>query len=378
MGIGNLTLTITQDNKHGDIDLLAIHNPLVFLIEAEYSGVTPQTIGVELYKGDEKVFVGSAVPLLDVDITHRVFRFIANPTIKYNMQDFEDIVQTGGSLIHVSNITQEFTINVFDLDNPTTILDTVTFIAIICARQLGQLPSVDEIYNNDNELIIGGENKQVYVYFYNTDSENTLEVADHISQTKTADFTRNNCGVGYLPSTVTFTKTYTSYISKADLDAKVLLFNLEGQSYANSHGTCTLADFYCDFSSWYLDSGYNTPVQFTLAISPPPSNILIENDSNKLKISRTGTGDPSWSLITDTFKYVEDISYRISGDVTVTGAGIFATVVTSFSIEQIFTSGHFVFEGVSLGAFDLILGINCVDDSRVGNVIFDNILIERI
>ena len=57
------------------------------------------------------------------------------------------------------------------------------------------------------------------------------------------NFTRNNCGTGYTGSTVTYTvpgSTYSSAISQADADAKALADAvLNGQTYANTNGTCT-------------------------------------------------------------------------------------------------------------------------------------------
>lgn len=59
---------------------------------------------------------------------------------------------------------------------------------------------------------------------------------------RTSQFIKNNCLLGCALSTVTFTKTYSSNISQLDANTKAVndnLFNIEGQAYANSNGSCT-------------------------------------------------------------------------------------------------------------------------------------------
>lgn len=61
--------------------------------------------------------------------------------------------------------------------------------------------------------------------------------------TRTANFTRNNCSSPATPGTVSFSKTYTSYVSLTDAQATASAdstFNTEGQAYANANGTCSL------------------------------------------------------------------------------------------------------------------------------------------
>jgi YD repeat-containing protein len=64
-----------------------------------------------------------------------------------------------------------------------------------------------------------------------------------LSVVKSGSFTRNNCTTGETGSTVTYTVVagaYNSTISQADADSKAQNdVNTNGQSYANTHGTCT-------------------------------------------------------------------------------------------------------------------------------------------
>lgn len=61
--------------------------------------------------------------------------------------------------------------------------------------------------------------------------------------TKSEQFRKNNCTGGQQGTFVTYSKTYTSYISEIDLQAKIQAdstnFNNEGQAYANSNGSCS-------------------------------------------------------------------------------------------------------------------------------------------
>ena len=67
---------------------------------------------------------------------------------------------------------------------------------------------------------------------------------------RTANFTRNNCGAGQAGSSVPFTKVYTSNVSQADannLRSADVNFNADGQAYANdpaNGATCTAVPTY--------------------------------------------------------------------------------------------------------------------------------------
>lgn len=59
---------------------------------------------------------------------------------------------------------------------------------------------------------------------------------------RTASFTRNNCGVGFVGSSVTYSKTYLGTTDQATVDAEAAAdatFTTEGQTYANVNGVCT-------------------------------------------------------------------------------------------------------------------------------------------
>ncbi|WP_131474479.1 DUF5977 domain-containing protein [Flavobacterium sp. KMS] len=75
---------------------------------------------------------------------------------------------------------------------------------------------------------------------------------------KSGSFTRNNCGADFTGSAVTYTipaNTYTSNFSQADADAQAqTAVNINGQTYANSNGTCTAITY----TFWYTPKQLQT------------------------------------------------------------------------------------------------------------------------
>ncbi len=277
------TLTIIQDHViPAASDLLCVHSPLVFIIDAEYSGVAPDYIYASIYDVPGTNFIDKfkMIPYLDVSSTHRQFIFISDSIVRGLMEDFPDFVQTGESLVIVEDITKRFAIKFHDPDEDASDIWTY-FTALIATRQFGKDPNAVEIFDNDVDTYIGAANKPVYVYFYNDDANNTLTVEDHIHYVKSQSFTRNNCIPPATGSTVTYTKTYTSYVSKADLDIQVAAdaanYLIEGQAYANLNGTCTLPPahlFEENFDNW---SG-GMPVGW---INNVPSKVSVVDNSNR-------------------------------------------------------------------------------------------------
>jgi hypothetical protein len=65
----------------------------------------------------------------------------------------------------------------------------------------------------------------------------------YFSNTESGNFTRNNCGTGYVGSLATYTVPpgkYSSTVSQAAADNQAISdVSSNGQTYANTHGTCT-------------------------------------------------------------------------------------------------------------------------------------------
>lgn len=99
-------------------------------------------------------------------------------------------------------------------------------------------------YDGHNRLALifdaDGRVLKKYCYNYNGQPENCTVF---YSQADSANFTRNNCGVGYVGSTVKYVVPagkYTSMGSQADANAQAQAdIDANGQAYANANGTCT-------------------------------------------------------------------------------------------------------------------------------------------
>ncbi|MGZ3983423.1 MAG: DUF5977 domain-containing protein [Mucilaginibacter sp.] len=109
--------------------------------------------------------------------------------------------------------------------------------------------------------------------------------------TRTANFTRNNCGSGTVPGVaVSFTKTYTSNISQIAANALAASdgnFNSDGQAYANANGTCLVvytATRTENFTRNNCGSGYQGSVvsfsrTYTSTVSQADANAQASGDS---------------------------------------------------------------------------------------------------
>jgi hypothetical protein len=168
------SITIVQDNKVGNCDLLAVHNPLVFLIDVVYTSTVPDALFCELQDSDSNVLnTFSAIPYEDSSTeSKRTYAFIASNVLKAYMDDFEDFETDEGTLDFVENITKQFVLR-FYIDSIET---SIAFTAIHAARQFGELPALTEIYNNNNERYYTGKNNPVYIYIYNSDENNNISI----------------------------------------------------------------------------------------------------------------------------------------------------------------------------------------------------------
>jgi len=113
--------------------------------------------------------------------------------------------------------------------------------------------------------------------------------------TRTAQFSKNNCGSGYTTSPVTFTKQYASIISQVIVDniaASDPNFDAQGQAYANTVGACTsisvttyTATRSGDFirnncGANYVGSTVTYAKQYTSTVSQAEADSLATNDTN--------------------------------------------------------------------------------------------------
>lgn len=106
------------------------------------------------------------------------------------------------------------------------------------------------------------------------------------------NFTKNDCGSGYIASTVAYNVypgTYTSTVSQATVDQQALNdLNANGQNYANTHGACSLIVYYNEFKSGMFqrntctEAGYEGSwVQYQVLAGTYSSLISVEDANQK-------------------------------------------------------------------------------------------------
>lgn len=158
-------ITVYQDNIIGSVNVMAVHSPLVFLVDVDYTGQAPDFIYCEILRDGATELTVRCVYESDISATSRRFRFIADEILRAYMPALEDQEQSGGSVI-VADISQVFTIN-FKSDLSGTIQLPIVIEACNAARQIGSSACMTDSCENANELYIGYTGKPVYVYFYN-------------------------------------------------------------------------------------------------------------------------------------------------------------------------------------------------------------------
>jgi len=111
-------------------------------------------------------------------------------------------------------------------------------------------------------------------------------------------FTRNNCSIGYLGSTVTYTvaaHTYSSIISQADANNQALAdIAANGQAYANAHGTCSIyfnIEISQEFTRDDCGSGYVGSTEiYTVPVATYSSAISQADADNQASADVTANG----------------------------------------------------------------------------------------
>jgi hypothetical protein len=168
------SVTISQSNVTSSINLLSIHNPLVFIVDAEYTGSTPTQLNVKIYDDDDVLLNEFAcIPYSDVTGL-RQFVFIATDILKAYMGEIDDFRSSEKALEYVDGITKVFNLIFYDPVDEEE--DEVTFTAMHACRQFGDTPYLESIQTNEDETYYAAVGMPVYCYIYNDDEENVLTV----------------------------------------------------------------------------------------------------------------------------------------------------------------------------------------------------------
>lgn len=132
------------------------------------------------------------------------------------------------------------------------------------------------------------------------------------------NFIKNNCGVGYVGSSVTYTvpaSTYNSKISQADADQQALNdITANGQNYANANGTCTPSNSTPTIIS--LTPNSSSPLSIIVSFTSIPGcqtvlincadvtmNQTLGSNAGGCTSTRTYTFDPSYVYSHHTFRF---------------------------------------------------------------------------
>jgi hypothetical protein len=170
-----ISIEIVQDNKVGNSDLVPIHSPLIFLINATYNVSIPDYILVDIKEDSTVLSTWKCIAYKDLSTSVRQFAFIANEPVLSQMESFEDFAQLENSLEFVENITKVLELNFYDPDSIGT-NDSVILTFCHGAKQFGEQPNLEAIYNNEIKIYYAEKDKFVYVYFYNADPNNVLSI----------------------------------------------------------------------------------------------------------------------------------------------------------------------------------------------------------
>lgn len=108
MAITNIE--IVQDNIVGDCDLLSVASPLVYLVNATYTGAVPDVIYARLFDGATDLGYYKCLPWKDLSSAVRQFWFKADEILRQYVPLLEDVAQSDNTLIEISGAVKGLTL----------------------------------------------------------------------------------------------------------------------------------------------------------------------------------------------------------------------------------------------------------------------------
>jgi hypothetical protein len=177
------SLTLSQENTKLGIDLLSVHNPLSFIVDAVWTGTAPVECKCNIYD-NENALLGTffCIPYKDV-LNTRQFIFIADGIFKAYMDSFDDITSPEKVVHDIPQMTKFFKL-VFETEGVQT---ETSFVGAHAVQQFGQTPQMENVYNNAPMRFIGCQDKPIYIYFYNTIDGAGVSVNDPFAEKFAAD-----------------------------------------------------------------------------------------------------------------------------------------------------------------------------------------------
>lgn len=179
-------IDIVQSNVTNDSNLMSVHSPLVFIVNATFTGSPPELLYCSVFNSDAEVLgLFKCIPYQDILSTIRQFIFVADSILRGFMEDFNDFVQSSGSIEYCDGITKEFTLKFWE---PMYFDVELDIVALHCVRQFGDDPNAENIFENEAQTYIGIENKPVYLYFYNDDTSNIISTDPGLPESILLDY----------------------------------------------------------------------------------------------------------------------------------------------------------------------------------------------
>jgi hypothetical protein len=150
------------------------------------------------------------------------------------------------------------------------------------------------VYDNFNRLMLikDQDGKVLKKYCYQYDGQ-TGDCGLYGNAQTSGNYTRNNCGSGYIGSTVTYTVPANTYYDYTQSGSNALAqndVNSNGQAYANSNGTCTQIWYSVEKSGMFTKddcgSGYTGSTEnyvvyantYSSTVSQAAADALAQND----------------------------------------------------------------------------------------------------
>jgi len=167
------SITVIQDNLEGVVDLMTVHNPLVYIMSVEYTISVPLIIYAEIQDSDSAVLDTFQCVLIEDNLVGTAkFYFYANDVLTEYMGDIEDYNTPYNTLEFVEPLSKGFKIRFHGESEE----DNVSLIAYHGVQQFGNTPANVDVYNNVDLLFFGAIGMPVYIYFYNNSESNDIGV----------------------------------------------------------------------------------------------------------------------------------------------------------------------------------------------------------
>lgn len=173
------SIDIVKNNVVSGSNLIAIHNPVSFIVAANYSGDTPLELNCRILDIDNNELADyRMIPYRDNTETQREFLFKASQALKSVVgSGFDDFFQLLDTLEYVDGLTKELILEFYDPENES-IATTFTGVFVNAAKQFSQSVNMSDEFSNDSKTYYAPKGKWAYVYFYNDNNLNEVTATE--------------------------------------------------------------------------------------------------------------------------------------------------------------------------------------------------------